>query len=99
MNTGKFIAAGTRVKVISPGTVPVWSTWEDDAHRTSNSVKKRLQQLFFKGDRRIEARVHYVASETDRERLRRKEQVKVEIRDAAGSTIVITADPGNLKAG
>jgi len=94
----KFMAAGTRVKVNNPGAVPQTSVWDDDGQRTSTSVKKRLQQLFFKGDRRISAQIVYVGSESERERLRRKNQIKVEIRDAAGSCIVITAGTGDVRA-
>jgi hypothetical protein len=94
----RSIAAGTKVKMATPATVPVWSTWDDDGHRTSNSVKKRLQQMFFKGDRRIAAEVIYISSESEREKLRNLSRCKLQIRDAAGSVIVITADSTQLKA-
>ncbi|MBN2447036.1 MAG: hypothetical protein JXO22_09935 [Phycisphaerae bacterium] len=92
------LTAGTRVKVVAPMSVPIDSTWDDDNQRTSRAVKRRLQQLFFKGDRRIHAAVQYVISETDRARLKRDNQVKIEVRDAAGSSIVITAPTDKLKA-
>jgi len=90
--------AGTRVKVKKPGPVPEYSTWDDDQQRTSNSVKRRLQGLFFKGDRRIQAAVVYIANESDRERLKSKKLVKVEVRDPAGACIVILAGTDNLVA-
>lgn len=89
-------AAGSRVKVKRPGTVPEWSTWDDDGHRTSTSVKRRLQQLFFRGDTRISASIVYIASESLRDRLKTKQQVKVEVRDAAGASVVLLADATNL---
>ena len=80
-----------------PGSVPTWSTWDCDGHRTSSSVKRRLQQLFFKGDRRITAAVVYIAGEAERARLKRENRVKVELRDPAGSSIIITACAKNLR--
>lgn len=91
-------AAGSRVKIKKPGAVPEWSTWDDDGHRTSTSVKRRLQQLFFRGDRRIGASIVYVASESLRDRMKAKQQVKVEVRDAAGSSVIVLADASNLIA-
>jgi len=90
-STGKFLSAGTRVKVSSPCPVPSCSTWEDDGQRTSTPVKRRLQQLFFRGDRRISAEVVYIPNPDERLRLRGKGLTKVQLRDPAGSMIVITA--------
>lgn len=98
-SSAKFLSAGTRVRVALPGVVPAWSTWDDDRQRSSPSVKKRLQTLFFKGDRRISSQIVYIGSESLREKLKKKNQVKVELSDAAGSQIVITADAGNLMQG
>ncbi len=89
--SSRHLAAGTRVRVSRPGPVPSGSTWDDDGHRTSNHVKRRLQQLFFKADKRIHAEIVFVASETERERLRRAGMTKVQLRDPAGSMIVISA--------
>lgn len=86
------------MKIRNPGAVPQWSTWDDDGQRTSTPVKKRLQQMFFKGDRRISAEVLYIGSESERDKLRAHGRVKVQIRDAAGSIIVVTADTENLAA-
>lgn len=94
MKTG--LAAGARVKVKSPGAVPEWSTWDDDQQRTSNSVKKRLQQMFFRGDRRVSGSVVYISSESVRTKLKSSKRVKVELRDAAGATVVVVADETNL---
>lgn len=93
----RSFSAGSRVRVIESGTVPHWSTWDDDKQRTSSSVKKRLQELFFKGDRKLQAQVVFIISEGERERLKRDGRVKVEIRDPAGASIVITADAANLR--
>lgn len=99
MSTSKFIAAGTRVKISNPTSVPSWSTWDNDGGRTSTPVKKRLQQLFFKGDRRVTAEVVYVASESERDKLRANGRVKLQLRDPAGSMITITAPAENLRRG
>lgn len=99
MSSMKFLSAGTRVKVHSPMSVPTDSTWDDDNQRTSTPVKKRLQQLFFKGDKRVHAEVVYVSSESVRAKLKSKDLVKVALRDPAGSSIVITAPTAHLKAG
>ncbi len=96
MQTAKFISAGTRVKVTKPISVPQASTWDNDGGRCSTPVKKRLQQLFFKGDKRISGEVVYIGSEDVRTRLRAKGLLKVMIRDAAGSMITITAPAESL---
>jgi len=92
------LSAGTKVKVRSPGAVPEWSEWEDDNQRTSNAVKKRLQQMFFRGDRRVSATVVYIASESRRAKLKLHKRILVELRDPAGSSIVVTVDATNLVA-
>jgi hypothetical protein len=93
----KDFAAGTKVRVSEPMEVPEWSKWDDDKGRTSGPLKKRLQQMFFRGDRKITAEIVYIASETEREKLRRKGQVKVRIKDQSGCALVITADPSRLE--
>ena len=97
-NMQKYLSEGTRVKVADPGDVPQYSTWDDDGGRISTRVKKRLQKLFFRGDKHLSAEVMYVPKETERERLRRKGLVKLRVRDPAGCTLVLTADPCKLKA-
>ena len=94
----RSLGAGTRVKVSTPGDVPDWSSWDDDGQRVSNSVKRRLQQLFFRGDRRVFGTVVYIIKESEREKLRRNGWVKIEVRDSAGSTVIFTAEAENLKA-
>ena len=98
MQAAKFISAGTRVKIAAPIAVPAESTWDNDGGRCSTPVKKRLQQMFFRGDKRISGEVVYIGSEDVRTRLRNKGLVKVQIRDAAGSMITITAPVEHLKA-
>ncbi|MFO0839804.1 MAG: hypothetical protein U1D55_14935 [Phycisphaerae bacterium] len=95
---GKFIAAGAKVRVVNSGPVPKESYWDDDKQRTSTSVKRRLQSLFFQGDKRIRAEVVYIVSDSERNKLRSMEMVKLSVRDAAGSLIVITAPTANLQA-
>jgi hypothetical protein len=95
-NMNKDLAAGTKVRVAEPMDVPDWSTWDDDGGRISSPVKKRLQQLFFRGDKKISAEIVYISTEDERERLRRKGQTKIRVRDQSGCSIVITADPGTL---
>lgn len=95
----KDFAAGTKVMMGEPGEIPEWSTWDDDKGRISGPVKKRLQSMFFRADRKISAEVVYIASEEERDRLRRKGRVKVRIRDQSGCAIVITADPSKLVKG
>lgn len=92
------LSAGTKVKVRQPGGVPAWSEWDDDHQRTSTSVKKRLQQLFFRGDKRVLAQIVYIGSDSLRAQLKAKGQVKVEIRDPAGASIVVLAEVANLVA-
>lgn len=96
-SASKHLSAGTRVKVIEPMSVPSDSVW-DRCERTSTSTKKRLQEMFFKGDKRVTAAIVFVVGETERARMKRKELTKIELRDAAGSMIVITAPVNALKA-
>src|SRR5438552_18085729 len=98
-DTNKNLAAGTKVRIAEAMDIPEWSKWDDDAGRISSSVKKRLQQMFFRGDKKLTAEVVYIASEEERERLRRKGQVKVRVRDQSGCAITLTADPANLVKG
>ena len=53
----KNLAAGTKVRIAESMDVPEWSQWDDDKGRISGSVKKRLQQMFFRGDRKLTAEV------------------------------------------
>ena len=80
-DTNKSLAAGTKVRVVEPMDVPEWSKWDDDAGRISSSVKRRLQQMFFRGNKNLSAEIVYIASEEERERLRRKGRIKVRVRD------------------
>lgn len=91
------LVSGTRVKVKTPGSVPMHSEWDDDGQRTSTPVKKRLQTQFFAGHKGISGEVVYVGNESERERLRAKGMCKVQIRDQAGSLIVISAPCELLK--
>ena len=95
-NESKYLAVGTKVKVAEPMEVPEWSTWDDDKGRTSGSVKKRLQGMFFRGDRKVVGEIVYIAKDSVREKLRRNGQIKVRIKDQSGSMLVITADPAKL---
>ncbi|UCD29636.1 MAG: hypothetical protein JSV03_03915 [Planctomycetota bacterium] len=93
---GKHMAAGTKVRVAEPMAVPTWSKWDDDRGRTSTSVKKRLQSLFFNGDRKVSAEVLYVSRESERVILRRQGLIKLRLREASGTSLTITADPATL---
>lgn len=93
----KHISPGTKVIVITPGDPPEWSEWEDDGGRISGPVKKRLQQMFFRGDKRVTAEIVYVSSESERDELKRKGRVKVRVKEAAGSMLVVTADATNIQ--
>jgi hypothetical protein len=93
----KNLAAGTKVRVITPGEPPEWSEWEDDHGRLGPPVKKRMQQMFFRGDRKITAEIVFVGSESERDELRRKGRVKVRLKEASGAVLVITADATNIQ--
>jgi len=92
------LSAGAPVRVRTPGPVPEWSEWEP-CQRTSTAVKRRLQELFFKGDKRVHAQIIYVGSEAERDRLKLQNRAKVQLRDAAGNTVVAMADLENLQPG
>jgi hypothetical protein len=92
----KHLAVGTKVRVAEPMEVPEYSTWDDDGGRVSSSIKKRIQNLFFRGDRKLAAEIVYISKESERERLRRKGLIKVRIRDKAGCFLTLTADPSTL---
>ena len=97
--SSSHFASGTKVRIAEPMEVPQWSKWDDDKGRTSGPVKKRLQQRFFRADRKLTAEIVYIASEEVRERLRRKGQIKVRIRDQSGCAMILTADPAMLERG
>jgi hypothetical protein len=61
-------------------------------------VKRRIQDQFFKGDRRVQAEVVYIGNESLRDKLRKQERVKIELRDPAGVMVTILADAKNLIA-
>jgi len=88
--------SGTKVRISSSMSVPQWSTWDDDKGRVSTPVKKRLQGLFFKGDKKVSAEVMYISKETEREKLRRLGRVKIRIRDLSGATVTVTAESAQL---
>ena len=96
IGSGIHLAAGTRVQVSQCMEVPESSIWDDDRGRSSTMVMKRLQSLFFKQDRKVTGEVIYISRESEREKLRRKGQVKVRIRDASGSAVIITAEASVL---
>jgi hypothetical protein len=93
----KFMAVGTKVRVVEPMDVPEYSTWDDDGGRTSAMLKKRMQSMFFRGDRKLVAEIMYIGKESERERLRRKGLVKLRIKDQAGCILTLTADPNKLQ--
>lgn len=97
-DTKKYLAVGSKVRVVEPMGVPSCSKWDDDRGRTSSSVKRRLQLLFFQGSRKVMAEILYIGNESEREKLRRAGLVKVRLRDPSGSMLCITADPARLKA-
>ena len=92
----KYLAVGTRVRVTEAMAVPDWAVWDDDKGRISTLVKRRLQELFFKGHKRVTAEVLYVARESEREKLRRKGLIKVRLRDPSGAMLNMTANPDRL---
>lgn len=97
MANEKHIAAGTKVTVAKAIDVPQWSEWDDDKGRTSIPTKRRLQQLFFRGDKKVTSEIVYIAKESERDQLRRQGRVKVRIRDSSGAAVVVTADAESLK--
>ena len=95
--SGKFLSAGTRVRISAPTPVPSWSTWDNDGGRISTPVKKRLQQAFFEGDEKISAEVVFISNSDERQRMRNDGVVKVAIRDPAGCALTITAPADRLR--
>jgi hypothetical protein len=96
MGLERQVAAGTKVRISESMDVPHWSEWEDDKGRTSVPTKRRLQQLFFRGDKKVNGEVVYIAKESEREGLRRLGQVKVRVREASGATVTITVEASKL---
>lgn len=92
----KNLAVGSKVRVSEAMDVPEWCEWDDDKGRTSGVLKKRLQLMFFRGDKKITAEVVYVPKESEREKLRRQGRVKLRLREPSGAMLTITADPSKL---
>jgi hypothetical protein len=97
LTTSKFLSAGTRVRISEPMRVPSWSEWDNDGGRISTPVKKRLQQAFFDGDKKIAAEIVFISSTDERDRMRNKGIVKVSLRDPAGCSLVITAPADRIQ--
>lgn len=97
ISSPKHMASGTRVRVARPGPVPPWSEWDDDRGRTSGPVKRRMQEMFFRGDRKLTAEIAWVTSESERDELGRKGRVKIKVKESAGTVLIITADRENLQ--
>jgi len=95
-DTRKHLSVGARVRMSEATDVPGWSKWDDDKGRTSASVKRRLQSMFFQGNRKVVGEVVYVSRESEREALRRLGRVKIRARDPSGSMLTFTADPTRL---
>jgi uncharacterized protein YhfF len=93
---GQELASGTRVRIRESMDVPQWSEWDDDKGRASAPTKRRLQQLFFKGSKKVTGEIVYVAKESERDKLRRIGRCKVRIRDSSGAAVVITCEHGLL---
>ena len=96
-NMSKHVSVGSRVSILKPMETPEWSTWDDDKGRTSATVKRRLQAMFFQGNRKIQAEVMHVSKESERTKLRDRGLVKIRLRDPCGCMLAIIADPSNLK--
>lgn len=94
----KTFPVGAKVRIKSPTSVPDWCEWDDDAGRSSTSVKKQLQKKFFDKNTKLSAEVMYIAKESEREALRKKKRIKIRLRDPSGSSIIITADPNDLES-
>ncbi len=97
-NGSRHMPVGAKVRVKEPMDVPEYSVWDDDKGRSSTPVKRRLQSMFFRGDKKVTAEVMYIPKESDREKLRRNGLVKLRVREASGSMVNITADPAKLES-
>ena len=95
-NGTKHLAVGAKVRVAEPMDTPEWSKWDDDKGRTSTTLKKRMQSMFFQGNPKVQAEILYIAKESERARLARIGQIKIRLRDKTGCMLNITADPSIL---
>lgn len=95
--SAKRLSSGTAVRVRHAGPVPHWCECDDDRGRTSGPVKKRMQEMFFRGDRKIRAEIAWVTSESERDELARKGRVKIKVRESSGTTLTFTASTENLE--
>jgi hypothetical protein len=93
----EVFSGGSKVKLIAPMAVPVWCEWDDDRGRVSSHVKQVIRERFFKADTKLTAEVVHVASETEREKLRKLGRTKIRVRMPSGDTITITVELDKLK--
>jgi hypothetical protein len=93
----KQFSSGMSVRVKRSGPIPTWSKCDDDRGRTSGAVKRRLQQQFFRGEKRLRAEIAWITSESERDELARKGRVKVKVKESAGTTLVFIAGADNLE--
>ncbi len=92
----QVFSAGSKVKLIAPMEVPNWCTCDDDRGRVSNHVKQTIRERFFKADSKLNAEIVHVASETEREKLRKLGHTKVRVRMPSGDTITIAVELDKL---
>lgn len=95
--TGFALVSGTPVKVITPGPPPPGVEWDDDKQRTSGPVKKRMVEMFFRGDKKLRSEVAWIVSESARDELKRKGLMKVKVRESSGTTLTFTVPAANLR--
>jgi hypothetical protein len=92
----QVFSGGSKVKLVAPMEVPTWCECDDDRGRVSNHVKQMIRERFFKADGKLTAEVVHVASETEREKLRKLGRTKVRVRMPSGDTITITVELDKL---
>ncbi len=91
-------SSNATVKVAHFGPPPNDIQWVKDVH-VNPRTRRQLIEGFWSGHRGITGHVAYVASESDREKLRRSDRVMIQLRDLSAQKVVIIVPAALLMLG
>lgn len=89
-------SSSTKVTVAEPGQPPQDLKWVKDLH-VNPRTRKQLIEGFWNQHRRISGQVMFVASDSEREKLRREGKVMVRISDLSAQHITVIVPATLLK--
>ncbi len=82
------LSAASPVRISEPGPPPADVGWVRDI-RLNPRTRRQLIEGFWKGHKNVSGQVAYVANESDRDRLRRKGMIMINLRDVSAQKVTI----------